>query len=277
MAYYKAAQKSCFRCGKHLGTSLHCPSCHAFYPDFFVAVDSAVVKRQAREKNRQNLFASFSGFKLSLPSFKAAGAYKSASAPSLSKFGTDGLHSKFSLSRNMVVTLVCLFVITAAGTAGYSVYSRHKAEQIYLETFFKALYGVKSGADLGSKTCTKFIKELTSAQSSGLRVAPRATPDEEMRLNKVKTEVDKLILQLNPPPEKFAKPYENLGKLNQQYGKINSLALQPPSSLTAFNEAMKKQGDEFARQSQELKSSLTEEMADELKNAKQRYKILNDF
>ncbi len=277
MAYYKAAQKSCFRCGKHLGTALHCPSCHTFYPDFFVAVDYAVVKRQTRERNRQSLIASFSGFKLSLPSFKSAGYYKPTSAPSFSKSGADSMKSKFSLSRNMVVALVCLLVITAAGAVGYSVHARHKAEQVYLETFFKALYGIKSGADLGNKTYTKFVKELTVAQSSGLRVTPRATPDEEVRLNKVKTEVDKLILQLNPPPEKFAKPYENLVKLNQQYGKINSLALQPPPSLTVLNEAVKKQGDEFARQSQELKSSLNEELADELKNAKQRYKILNDF
>lgn len=278
MAYYKAAQKSCFRCGNHLGHTLDCPFCHALYPDFFVAVDSSAVRRQTRERNRQHLIASFKGFKLSLPNFKASAAQKShlKSIPQ-PVIGKQSAFGKIHLSRNMLVALVSLLLIAIIGSGGYTVYARQKAEQTYLEIFFKALYGIKSGADLSTKTHTKYVKELTSAQSSGLRMLPRATSDEEMRLTKVKTEVDKLIQQLNPPAEKFAKPYENLGKLNEQYGRLHALAISPPASLPALNEAIKTHGDSFSRQSKELKSSFTEEMADELKNAKQRYTILKDF
>jgi hypothetical protein len=278
MAYHKAEEKSCAQCGNSLGHTLHCPACGVVYPDFLVAADPAIIRRQARDRRRQHFLSSFQGISLSLPSFKSAGAEKATPRYSPQRATTSAKSSSAAASsRRIPILIVSLLVLAAIIGGGYTAYARHKAEQIYVQTYFKTLYGIKTGFDLCSKTNSKIAADWKSAMDGGRPFTPRLAADEEARLGKVKTEVEKILQQLNPPPEKFATSYEQLGKLNGRYAQLHNMTLSQSASLPALTDALGKYTTEFNKQAQELKASFSEEMTEEMKQARLKYKPLKDF
>jgi predicted Zn finger-like uncharacterized protein len=279
MAYYRRENKSCATCGNQLGHSLHCPSCNAVYPDFFIAADPAAIRRQARESRKKARFTSFQDLNFSLPSFKSNAASKKSSSytPQRVTTKTPARDTAKSSSTRIPVLIILFIVIIAITGGGYTAYARHKVEKAYTESYFKALNGIKTGQELATKLSSKLAADWKAAQDSGRPYAPKIAQDEEIYIKNIKSEVDKFVHQLKPPTERFEKANEKLIALNNQFAQSHTLAVAPPNSLAALTDASSKSGEQFKKTSQDLKASLDEEMQTELKIAKQTYKSLKDF
>ncbi|MBT0662878.1 hypothetical protein KI809_01085 [Geobacter pelophilus] len=277
MAYGSSSGKSCASCGGQLGTGLNCTVCGVLYPDFFMAADPAVIKRHARELKRQQMLAVFKDVEFSLPSFKGSGAGKPKLAYS-AKAVVKGSRAASGMSRSLPALIGVIVLIVAVFGGGYVMYTKNKAEKMYVETYFKALYGIKTGNDLSTKVISRIATEWKSAQDSGRSFAPFPSAEDLTKLNKVKSEVEKIIAkQLADPPDKFAASREGLVKLNGQYGRLHALASTPPNSLPELNDAFGKASASFAESAKSLKSTLPEVMTAELENAKKKYKNLREF
>ncbi len=278
MAYFKAGMKNCANCGNQLGHSLHCPSCRLIYPDFFIAADPAVIRRQAREQRQQRMFSSFQGLEFSFPDFKSrtSDSKKTGYNPQRAKKSDtqNGEKPRPTMPRKLIAALIIVAIIVGGG---YTAYARHKAEQVYMASYFKALYGIQSGVEITIQLNSKMATDWKATQEAGKVYISRTMPDEEAQLVRVKSEVDKFVKQLTPPSAKFQKSQQSLIALNNQYNQIHNLAITPPSTLPALNAALTTSKAQLAKKSEELKSSLDEDMKAELLKAKQTYKVLKDF
>ncbi|GAM07781.1 hypothetical protein OR1_00050 [Geobacter sp. OR-1] len=278
VAYGRLTEKSCSVCGTALGAGISCPKCGILYPDFFYAADPAVLKRKAREQKRQHMLALFKGVEFSLPSFKSGAqkhAYTHVAKPEAKKTSPTPAGGS---SNRMPMLVVCLIVVLAVSGGGYAFYAKKKAERMYVDTYFKALYGIKTGADLSIKVQSRIANDWKAAQDDGRSFSPLPATGEITRLNKVRSEVDKIVNnQLVKPPGKFAASRETLAKLNEQYARMQTLALSPPNSLSSMTDATEKAAADFAKTAKALKSTLPGEMAEELEKAKVKYKNLREF
>lgn len=277
IAYGSLAAKNCAQCGSRLGSGLACTACGALYPDYFIAADPAELRRRARAMKQQQMLAVFKGVEFSLPSFSAARSGKRKPAFK-SKADTKGLVVSVARSKNVPKLVAVLVILLLVFGGGYVVYAKNRAEKQYVDMYFKALYGIKTGADLSSKVTGRIATEWKAALDSGRSYSPLPTSDELSRLGRVKSEVDKLVtVQLASPPGNLAASREGLVKLNDLYAKMHALALSPPNSLPQLNDAAGKTAASFDESAKVLKSSLPKVMADELPNAKNKYKNLKDF
>lgn len=278
-AYGRLAEKSCVACGKPLGTGINCNSCGSLYPDFFIAADPAALKRKAREQKRQQLFAAFKGIEFTLPKFSRGPSLQSRpvyTATGVSRRPSAGFTGM--KSGRLPQLIVCLVAIVALAGGGYALYTKKQAEKRYVDTYFKALYGIKTESDLSVKVQSRILSDWKTAQGSGRAFSPFAATEEIGRLSKVRTEVDKLLNnQLAKPPEKFAAAGESIRKLNDQCVKLNALAVSPPPTLALYTDTSEKVTAEFAKSAKSLKSSLPEEMSAEFEKAKVKYKNLREF
>lgn len=278
VAYGTLSGKSCAYCGGRLGSGLICPACGALYPDFFVAADPAVLKRKARELKQQQLLSVFKGLEISLPSFNR-GRYVKIQPTYKPKTETKGtVLSSATKSTNLPKLIAAFLVVVILLGGGYALYAKNMAEKQYVETYFKALYGIKTGVEVSTKVSSRISSEWKMAIDSGRSFSPLPSIDELTRLNKVKSEVDKMMtIQLSSPPKKLAPSREGLVKLNDQYTKLHALASSPPNNLAMLNDVAGKATASFDESARSLKATLPKPMSEELVNAKKKYKILKDF
>lgn len=278
IAYGTLAGKNCASCGEKLGTGLTCPACGVLYPDYFIAADPAILKRQARELKQQQMLSVFKGFEISLPSFKSDRSVKVR--PDYKK-KTDTKGSSSSTvpgSKNLPKLIAACIVILIVLGGGYAVYSKNKAEKEYVATYFKALYGMKTGVDLSTKVTGRISSEWKSAIDAGRSFSPLPSTEELSKLNRVKSEVDKMMTtKLSSPPRKLSSSRSGLLKINDQYAKLHAVASSPPNSLSALNDFSAKAVASFDDSARSLKSTLPKSMSEELVNAKLKYKNLKDF
>ena len=277
-AYGSTSGKSCASCGGQLGAGLVCSDCGALYPEFFVAADPAVIRQQARELKRQRLIGAFKNIEISLPSIKGGRTVQSVPGYDVRTVVKGSDYSTQAKTRSLISLIAGIVIVAAVLGGGYSIYATNKAEQLYVGTYFKALYGIKTGADLSAKVTGRIAADWKSAQDAGRSFSSFPSTEELNRLNKVKSEVDKMFAQqLAEPPKKLAASREGLMKLNEQYTRLHALATSPPKSLAELNDASGKASASFEQSAKSLKSTLPEEMSTELVNAKKKYKVLKDF
>jgi hypothetical protein len=278
MAYGSSSGKSCASCGGRLGAGINCSACGALFPDFFVAADPAVVKRQARERKRQQMMSVFRGIEFSFPDFKRS-ATVTAKPVYTANTATNSLtFSSFAISGKLPKIIAGILLVAAISGGGYALYAKNKAEQLYVSNYFKALYAIKTGADISLMVTSRISSDWKVTQDSGGSFSALPSTDELSSLNKVKSKVDKMIgTELANPPEKFALSRDGLIKLNDQYSKLYVLASAPPKSLAELNSASQKASASFDEATRSLKSTLPEVMSAELVNAKKKYKNLKDF
>jgi uncharacterized protein YbaR (Trm112 family) len=278
VAYGTLTGKSCASCGGSLGSGLICPACGALYPDFFVAADPAVLKRKARELKQQQLLAVFNGLEISLPSFNRGRYVKIQPVYKPKTESKTTVLSSAAKSNNLPKLIAAFLVVVILLGGGYAMYAKNIAEKQYIETYFKALYGIKTGVELSAKVTSRISSEWKMALDSGRSFSPLPSIDELTRLNKVKSEVDKMItMQLSSPPKKLAPSRDGLVKLNDQYAKLHALASSPPNNLAMLNDVAGKATASFDESAKSLKATLPNPMPEELANAKKKYKNLKDF
>ncbi len=261
-AYRKAEDAHCAKCGNDLGSSLHCPSCGELYPDYFVAEAPDVARKKIRK-----IADAFSSLKDL--SFEWGAKPKGVSGyASKAKSVTPVSREK---SRKFAMIAAGVMLLVAVVASGGWFYLQHKAQQQYAENYIKALYGVKSGMEYGLTACSKISEEMNSRGNA------RISPEDEIKMSKVKDEVDKIMQKLNNPPGKFDQANDKLMKLYEIYKSIHTLAISPTGSPARISGVASKAESEFRQGTQELKNSLPEELSAALKRGKSKYRGLRDL
>ena len=263
-AYRRPAEAHCTQCGNELGEQLHCPSCGLLYPDYFVAETSEAVRKRARKSR-----GAFSGIRNISFEWGSRSGTKPSYTPKV-KVSTAA-KSQAKGTRNLIKPIVGLLLAIALIAGGVSYYKQHKSKSQYAENYVMALYALKTGTELNVKTCARLSADLKAGRSA------RITPEDELKMNKVKAEIDAIMIKLNEPPGDYVSAKEKLGKLYSIYKNVHSLAIAPSGSLAGLTDSASKAEIEFKQSSQDLKSSLGEDLTEALNKGKAKYKGLRDF
>lgn len=256
-ALKKRGEIFCAACGGELDRSIACPSCGILYPEYiFAQATKAVPKRTVHV--RSTYYIRRRPARTPLPK-KAAAPKKPA--------------RKLKITNPYIISAAILAVVTLAGAAFYS---SHKAAREYSENYVKALYGIKTGIDIGLKPFEK-IASSSAGSFSPPPPAPSLGSKEQSRLKTIKRQVDTYMKKTDNPPKKFASAKESLNKLYGVYTKIHAFALQPPSSVGDSQESAENLKTEFKKSSRELTAGLPKQLSDALENARAKYRNLRDF
>lgn len=271
--YHKASALNCVHCGGTLGSYINCPTCGVLYPDYYVSVDPKVARRRGQAEKLEAFLEVVKGFSFTLkPSALGGVTERPKQAPTASK---SALFS--GVSKRVKVLAACLVALVALGGIGGYYYVIMQARQAYIRNFIKEIYVAKSGAELCISASTRVATEWKAAIEAGKTFSPRLNIDEESRLAKVKGEVEKLSAALAEPPEKFAQATEALGGLSRTFTTIYTQTLKPADNYQALLDSTTKSGLELKNALQKVKSSLHEDMKDELTQAKQKFRGMSDF
>ncbi|MFZ3207473.1 MAG: hypothetical protein WA140_01390 [Geobacteraceae bacterium] len=265
-ALRKAGEINCSNCGTALDHSLHCPSCWILFPDYFFA--------ETPQTARKKILKILQAIKNLELSFKPT--YTQSYRSERTTYAITPKHGvKYSKAFFIKATLVVLALFLAIGGGSYFI--GLKAQRQYSANFFLALYVITAGTDLSLQTCSKLSTEWKTRMGRGQNVNPLISAEDEIRLNKIKGEVEKIMQKLNKPPRKFANIKNNLAKLNGIYLSSYSLALTPSDNISGLNDSANSLLNDFKQATQELKASLPKELAEDLPVAKAKYKSLRDI
>jgi hypothetical protein len=266
----KAGEINCAQCGGQLDHSQYCPSCKALYPDYYAAEFPDAAKKRARQN--RDLFGGLKRF-----SFE----WRSSTAPALDYkpvlMDSEPWQESAGWKRNNIVTVICAVIIVSLIAIGASLYAHAKAKQQYATAYVMALYGIKTGTDLGLTMCGKISSEWTVKSSSGQNAPPLSTVDDENQLNHVKEQTNKYLQKLNNPPADFAESNKKLLILNDLFLKLHAAALKPSGTITSFVEQTQKTKNDFMVASADLKKNMPAELSAELVIAKTKYRGMKDF
>jgi hypothetical protein len=140
-----------------------------------------------------------------------------------------------------------------------------------------ALYGIKTGTELGLQGCSKISADWVRKSSTGQSVPPNITVDDVNQLNLVKAQTDKYLQKLNDPPSTFAESNEKLLKLNGIFLKLHAAALNPSGTVTTFVDVTQKAENDFIVAKADIKKNLPTELLKELDIAKAKFRDMKDF
>jgi len=167
-----------------------------------------------------------------------------------------------------------LVVVIALVVGGFAYYRQHKAEQEFVTNYVKALYGIKLGTEGSVNACAKISQDWQATGESKVNFTPRVNVDDDVKADKVKAEVDKLMHKLQKSPAKYSQAHAKLAELNGIYENLYALKNSPRGTLESFNSSTAKADKAFKQTVQELKANLPEKLSKELETAKLRYRGL---
>jgi predicted Zn finger-like uncharacterized protein len=260
-ALTKEGKIYCDQCGKDLEHALVCTACGVMYPDYYLVQSSKPPRRQIE---KPNLFSLSFSLKPAKPTYTYTTTYTS----------TKGSQVGPSISFQKIASLVVLILMVVG--IGYF-YHMKKTEQQFSKNYIRALYAIMSGTDISLNTCAKISADWKAKNDAGQNFTPRIKEEDETRLNRVKEASDNIMKTLNEPPIKLVNSKEKLDVLYKQFNKAHSLALAPSGSLSNFTIATVKVQNDFNTELKDLKTSLPDNLAEELNKAKIKYKILQNI
>ena len=176
-----------------------------------------------------------------------------------------------------IVKGISAVVIVALVALGISFYYHVKAKKQYVASYVIALYGIKSGTDLGIKMCGKIAADWTVMSNSGQNTPPRITVDDENQLNKIKVNTDKYLQKLKDPPSAFIESNGKLLILNDLFLRLHAAALNPTGTISSYVNLTQKTENDFIAATADLKKNLPKELSEELEIAKSKYRGLKEF
>jgi len=266
----KAGEINCVHCGGQLEHSQYCPSCKVLYPDYYAAEFPDAAKKRARQN--RDLFGGLKNF-----SFE----WHSSNAPSIDYMpvlmDAEPWQEPAGWKKRNIIVGVSAVVIIALVALGVNFYFNIKAKKQYAKSYVMALYGIKTGTDLGLKLCGKIYADWTAKNNSVQNIPPLITVDDENQLNNVKAQTDKYLQKLNDPPAAFAESKERLLKLNESFEKVHAAALKPSGAITDFVNLTQKAEKDFKVTTADIKNNLPAELSAELEIAKAKYRGMKDF
>ena len=242
-AFKKEGQIYCINCDAELGLSHICTQCSTLLPDY------CLVQRTKPPRRKEES----SGFSLdfSLPSL--GGKSSAAISTNRSSAGGKALYIKIAVAILLVIAVV----------SGGVYYKKQKEENLYAKNYVRALNGICSDKSFG------LIAKMRDNVGYGL------TNKDLDSLNNAKNEVDKRMTLLGKIPEKYRQQNEKIIALNNIYGKIHSLIISPTGSSN-FESAVSLEND-FNKSALELRSVLSQDLIQEIRNSSGRYKNMGIF
>jgi len=260
----------CAKCGNRLDHHIVCRSCGLLFPDYFVVVNHEEARRQAKSRQSARFRQAFADFGASLRprTSKKEEVYTPGRpvGPAPEKPG--------ALSGGLRSALVSVVVVVAVAAGGFVLYRQHKAEQEFIKNYVRALFDIKVGVDGSLNACAKISQDWQATAESKANFVPRVNVDDDIKADKVKAEVDKLMPKLQNPPAKYAQANAKLAELNGIYANLYSLKSSPRGTLDSFISSTDKADKAFKQTAQELKANLPERLSKELAEAKLRYRGL---
>ncbi len=245
----------CVKCSQELGPSVVCSGCGAMFPDYHAVLTAKPARRQIEK----------TGFSVSFSPAQAKQSY--------SFNQTKTTHASKSTLIKIGLAVLAVLLVVGAGIF----YQDLKAQQQFAKNYVLALYGIKTGSDLSLATCSRISTDWKTKTEAGQNSAPRIAANDEVRLNAVRDELDKVMQKLNKPPKKFGKASEKLANLYGTYDRLHSLAVAPSGSLPGFTDAASKAEADYRKAVQELKTNLPAELSEELEKGKTKFKDLQNL
>jgi len=243
-AFKKEGQIYCVNCDAELGLSHNCPQCSTLMPDYCLVQKTKPPRRKVE------------GSSFSLDFSLTSGGGRSSSQSS----STSG-----PVNKSVLIKAVIALVIVAVAVAASLYIKKSREENSYVTNYVRSLYGITSGVDKNLDVLSKMKNSVGYALN---------TQDIEA-INNAKAEIDNRMSLLQKVPEKYLVQNEQIVALYAVYGKLYTLTLSP-SALTSLDKAMVLESD-FKKYALSLKSSLTPELASELKKTSVKYKNLGIF
>lgn len=269
---------NCARCGACMDHHPHCLSCGALFPDYYVAMSSEEANRKVKARRRAELRRSLSklnpSFYFDFFGFLGGRAER---LPGVRSIPERHAAQKVAVSPRGLRLVITLLVVTLlAGGASYA-FRLHQRQQVFIDNYFRAVNGVKTGNDFSLEICSKMAADWKAATDSGLRYTPRLNDKEQARINTTSQNVDKLLQYMGTPPGKFAQAHQKLVQLKSAYQKSQSLVTTPPENLQLLTTSADQAASNFKAAAQDLKNNLPEAMKNKLDEAKLKYHGLRDL
>lgn len=171
--------------------------------------------------------------------------------------------------RFRIITALLVFLSIAALLYEAS-HNRESTEQQYLTNYVLAIYGIKSGVDLCSRSCDGIIDEWKKGKGSDI---PEISREEKENMAIVKGEIDQVMGKLENPPEKYAQLSTKLQSMYDNYLKLNDLANAPSGRLASFESKVEEARNNFSGEIADLKSNMPEQLAEEVKRSGTKYNL----
>lgn len=262
-ALHKGTELTCAECGENPGISVYCQNCHAIYPDFYVTESSSAAKKQFGR-----IFSIFNkGSKLSA---------KTASTSQYTDFGIKSQETKggFNLPGQPAQVKAIFAIIVIAAVVGGFLWYRDRVETKYAEKYVRALYSIKSAADLDNKVATRISTDWKASMAAN---APQPSKEEIIYMARASKDVETTVKNIGEAPKKFIPSHENIIKLHTTYTNLHAFMAKPSGSMDSYASTTKRLDDEFRENSKALKSGLPEKIVNTISTSKKKYKALQDF
>ena len=274
----KSFEICCANCGKLLDQQPHCHSCGTIFPDYFVTFDPSEASRKARSKFFADKWVAVRDLSFSFkPAFKGSSQEATAGYSPQSKTLSSKTASSGLLSRKTVIPAIILIAVFALIVGGFTAYNSYKSGQIYAENYFKALYCIKSGIDNNVNTCTSLKTEWDSAAAAGRNFSPGTSSKNEAKAGKLRSQADKLLLNINETPDKFLPAKEGLINIYNIYLETEALVQSKPKTPQELGSSVDNLNKKVALAINELKLKFPDSFKEELKKTKLKYRGMKDF
>lgn len=269
---------NCVNCGNSLDHHAHCHSCGVISPDYFVTVNPHDARRKARKKYFHDKLDALKALNLSLTPALKGNDHASASEqyhPKRIESATAASSMLWLKKTALIVT--CLIISVGLISAGVFAYNSYKSEQAFAQNYCQTLYCIKIGVDTNVKAWTLLKSEWEAASASGKPFSPVIGNKDVIKLNKLRSEIDTFMQKVSKPPKRFLKSSGSLIVLHKVYLNSEALMQAKPGSPQELGNSLETINKNMIAASQELKSSLTGSLKNELENAKLKYRGLKDF
>jgi len=276
----RATQKSreiyCSNCGHTLDQHPHCPSCGKFCPDYYMVENPAEAARKARTTRSNNFKQMLANLRSSLtwsPGVRAESSKTPQFSTASSKSGKS-----FALGSKQIRLLAgAAAVVLCLGVAVFF-YLKLQNEQRYVENYVKATYAIHVDTDLILNALNKSASDWKSARASGSTYTPRTDTDMETRASKIRSELAKLMQQLqHKVPGKFDQANSKLLALQNELDLLQKATAAPPASLDQLTALIDSSDTRIKQKRQDLKAGLNEELQKEMEIAKKKFRGFEGF
>ena len=242
----RSAGMYCPRCGKGQPFFDRCLFCGCVFSCFFMV-----------ETNADSMSAPQSKASISV----------GVSRQDLAKRILTWFHS-VSLRTRMILIGV-LFLVLLILVAGVVRQRMHVRSQ-YARNFVLALYGIRSGMNLGEMICDGTYNAWRGIESTSNEMDPQALAD----LEAVKTDTRKNIEEMGKPPAEYDQAARILRKLYINYEKTNTMIMNSPNNPSRLKPEIVASGEEFSREIKLLKANMPAQLVEEVGKSSQKYDLI---
>lgn len=246
--YKKDWMAFCNHCGDEVGPASYCQSCYSSFPDYWVVQ----LSKPSRRKTSFN-----TGFSITLPTKKTK---QCGAVEELSDFGS--LEKVSTPIKPILIAVAALVIVIGIVMGGMQLYEGHERNLSFTNNYFKALYGIKSGADFNLKKIARI--------ASGKPLSNKETA----RLEEIRIKIKNYRQKLATPPGRFVKTVADLDGVYRVYVDLHSLTLSTVGMSEEFRGKVELMKSRLDKAEQKLKKGFPEELQEDAREVAGKYRNL---